>query len=325
MEMPESVRRLDALSSGFQRSQILFAALRGDVFSHLDQPRSAGDIAARTGWHPRGARMLLDGLLALELVEKENALYRNAAIASECLVSGAPYDQRHILKHKANNWAAWSRLDEVVRTGENPPHGERNDEDLRAFILGMNDIAKESARGMIEALDLSPYRRMLDVGGGPATYTIAFVEANPELHGTVFDLPPVTAIGREQVAKAGLEDRIDFVAGDLTTDELGSGYDLVLVSNIIHSYNSETNQALVRKCYDALEPGGLLIIKDFLLDAGRTGPAFGLVFALHMFVNTEAGDTYEVDEVAHWAKAAGFSKGRLLDLTPQSRMWLATK
>lgn len=325
MEMPESVRRLDALSSGFQRSQILFTALRGDVFSHLDQPRSAEDIAARTGWHPRGARMLLDGLLALELVEKENGLYRNAAAASECLVPGAPYDQRHILMHKANNWASWSRLEEVVRTGENPPRGEHSEEELRAFILGMNDIAKESARGMIEALDLSPYRRMLDVGGGPATYTIAFVEANPELQGTVFDLPPVTDIGREQVSKAGLEDRIDFVAGDLTTDELGSGYDLVLVSNIIHSYNSETNQALVRKCYDALQPGGLLIIKDFLLDAGRTGPAFGLIFALHMFVNTEAGDTYEVDEVAHWAKTAGFSEGRLLDLTPQSRMWLATK
>jgi SAM-dependent methyltransferase len=325
MEMPESVRRLDALSSGFQRSQILFSALRGDVFSHLDQPRSAEEIATRTGWHPRGARMLLDGLLALELVEKENGLYRNAAIASECLVPGAPYDQRHILAHKANNWAAWSRLDEVVRTGENPPRGEHSEDELRAFILGMNDIAKESARGMIEVLDLSPYRRMLDVGGGPATYTIAFVEANPELHGTVFDLPPVTAIGREQVAKAGLEDRIDFVAGDLTTDELGSGYDLILVSNIIHSYNAETNQALVRKCYDALEPGGLLIVKDFLLDAGRTGPAFGLIFALHMFVNTEAGDTYEVDEVAQWAKAAGFSEGRLLDLTPQSRMWLAKK
>ncbi len=325
MQQPELVRQVDAISAGFQRSQILFTALRANVFSHLEEARTAEEVASALDWSPRGTRMLLDGLVALELLRKDNGRYQNGDAASQCLVPGAPLDQTHILTHKANGWNSWAQLGEVVRTGEGLPRKPRSEDQLRAFICGMNDIAKESAKGMVEAIDLSRYRHVLDVGGGPASYSIAFLKAHPEMRATVFDMPEVVPIGREQAKKACLADRIDFVPGDLTTDPLGAGYDLVLISNIIHSFSGEMNRTLVQKSFDALEPGGMLIIKDFLLDAERTGPAFSLIFALHMLLHTEGGDTYTVDEVGGWTQDAGFAPGELADLTPQTRLWLAKK
>ena len=326
MKPEELSQRLNEIAGGFQASQLLFVAVRAGVFEKLMEPRTAEQVAAAFGWSPRGTRMLLDGLLALELVEKQDGIYQNAPISTACLVPGAPTDQRHILTHKANGWAGWGLLEEAVRTGTSAlgPR-DRSQEDLRSFICGMADIARMSARSMLEAVDLAPYRRMLDVGGGPGAYSIAFMEAHSGLEATIFDVPDVIPIAREQVEAAGLRDRVSYREGDLTRDPFESGYDLVLVSNIIHSFSTGENQALIRKCFEALEPGGLLILKDFLLDPGRTGPPFGLIFAVHMLVHTEGGDTYTLDEAAAWTDAAGFQPGRVIELTPHTRLWLARK
>lgn len=325
-EIPEFMRRLDAIAGGFQRAKVLFTALSGGVFFLLETPMRAEEAAQKLGWDPRGTRMLLNGLIALELVDKDaQGRYHNAPIAAECLIPGAPMDQTHILSHKANGWDAWSQLDELVRTGKPYPRGSRGNEELRAFICGMKNIAAESAKAMVEAVDISAFRNMLDVGGGPGTYSHACLRKTPGMRATVFDLPEVIPITKEEAASAGLLDRMDFVEGDMTKDALGSGYDLVLLSNIIHSFGPEMNRLLVKKCFDALIPGGMLIVKDFLLDPDGKGPAFSLMFALHMFVHTEAGDTFSVDTVREWTRDAGFQEGKLLDLTPQTRMWLVTK
>ncbi len=325
-ELPEFMRRLDAIAGGFQRSKILFTALKGGVFTLLENPMTAAEVAARLGWDERGTRMLLNGLIALDLADKDNqGRYRNAPIASACLIPGAPMDQTAILNHKANGWEAWAHLDELVRTGKPYPRGDRNDEQVRAFICGMKNIAVESANAMVEAVDIAACRNMLDLGGGPGVYSHACLRKVPALRATVFDLPEVIPIATEEASAAGLLDRMHFVAGDLTKDPLGTGYDLVLVSNIIHSYGPEMNQLLIKKCHQALIPGGMLIIKDFLLDDDQKGPAFGLVFALHMFVHTDEGDTYAVETVRKWTLEAGFSDGKLVELTPQTRMWIVRK
>jgi SAM-dependent methyltransferase len=189
----------------------------------------------------------------------------------------------------------------------------------------MSDVAKFSARQLLDILDLSAYRHLLDLAGGPATYTMAFLEAYPDMRATLFDLPEVVEIAREQVEAAGLTDRVTFLPGDLTTDDYGSGYDLVLLSNIIHSFSPETNLEMVRKCHDALDSGGTLVIKDFLVDNDRSGPAFSLMFALNMLVNTRDGDTYTFAEVEEWTREAGFVDGEVHNMTPQTRMWVAKK
>ena len=270
--------------------------------------------------------MLLDGLLALELVEKtpENA-YVNTPLAGSCLLPGAPLDQTHILEHRANAWEAWTRLPEVLRTGRPVLAPGISAEERRAFIHGMNDIARESAKALMAAVDLSSHRHLLDIGAGSGAYTAAALCAHPGMRATVFDLPEVLPITRECVAPSGCLDRVSFCGGDLTRDALGEGYDLILVSNVIHSFDWETNRVLVRKCHAALDPGGMLILKDFLRDPDRAGPAYGLLFALHMFLTTEAGDTYSVEDAESWTAEAGFAAGSCVELTPNSRLWMARK
>lgn len=323
----EHVQVVNNIVRGFMQSEILFAANNAGVFSHLEVPRSAEDIAETVGWDARATRILLDGLVALKLIEKSNGLYRNTPSASACLVPGGAAYQGHIIRHLEHVARRWARLEEPMRTGVgvDVDKNDRPPEELRAFILGMSDIARLSAREVLNAIDLSSYRHFLDIGGGPATYPITFLKAHPGMRATVFDLPPVIEIGREQVREAGIEDRVSFLPGDITKDAYGSGYDLVLISNIIHSFGPADNLAMIRKCHDAMTPGGLLIVKDFVVENDRSGPPYGLIFAINMLVGTREGDTYTYAEIAEWTRAAGFGEGRIVDLTPQSRMWLVNK
>jgi len=326
-DVPTWTRNIDAIAGAFQQAQILITAVRANVFAQLEKPVVPADVASALGWSERGVRMLLDGLVALGLVERDGPNYRNTAAASACLIPGAPHDQTHIITHKAGGWESWGRLEEAVRTGAAIPRESpnRSPEDLRAFILGMADIGRMNAEAMLAALDIAPYRRMLDIGGGPGTYSIAFVKAQPDMRATVLDLPDVLPIGREQAERAGVSDKVTFIEGDLTTSDFGGPFDLILLSNIIHSVDASTNQDVVRRAHAALEPGGMLIIKDFLLDSGRVGPAYGLIFALQMLLHTPAGDTYTIDDVAAWTDAAGFPPGRFVDLAPQSRLWIVQR
>ena len=323
----EMVRRLDGLATGYTHSQILFTAVRAGVFDFLQEPRTAQDVARAFGWSVRGARMLLDGLVALELVAKEAGWYENRLIANTCLVAESEGYQGNIISHKANGWAAWAQLPAAVKSGQAPASIQEEDtaEERRAYILGMDDLGRHSARDIAKRVDLSPYKRFLDAGGGPGSYSIAFLQRHPEMTAALLDRPDVLPIAREQAAKAGVEDRITFVEGDLVADDLGGPFDLILLSNVVHIFGPEANENLTARCAKALASGGLLIIKDFITDDDRTGPPFSLLFALQMLLHTEAGDTYTESDVRSWTRQAGLRDGGLIELTPQSRLWLAHK
>jgi SAM-dependent methyltransferase len=327
IDVRDHISQINTLARQFMNSQVLFAANEADVFSHLEKPATAAEVASKVDWDSRATRMLLDGLVALGLVTKSGERYQNTAAASACLVPGRPAYQGNIVRHIRYTASGWYRLEESLRSGKaaDSERRERPAEELRAFILGMNDIARTSAKEILNILDLSPYRHLLDLGGGPAAYAITFLEAHPRMKAAVFDLPAVIPIAREQVHEAKMEGRISFIAGDMLTNSYGSGYDLILLSNIIHSFGPKKNQTIVQKCSEALQPGGLFIIKDFLADNDRSGPAYSLMFALHMLVGTGEGDTYTFSQVQEWTREAGLEDFRGIDLTPQTRMWLTRK
>lgn len=325
-ELHDFTGRISEMANAYKQSQLLFTAVEGDVFSLLDVPASARDVASARGWSTHGTALLLDALVGLELLTKDAGRYVNTPAAAACLVPGKPAYQGAIIRHTRNSWETWGRLEEAVRTGAGIVQGrQREPGELRDFILGMSNIAMLSAPDMLEHVDIAPCRRLLDVGGGPGTYTLTFLRANPALHATLMDFPDVLEIAREQVGAAGLIDRVEFRPGDAMTDDLGGGYDLILVSNVVHILGPEENAALVRKCHAALDPGGLLILKDFFTDPGHTGPPFSLVFAVHMLLHTAAGRTYSTEQARGWTDAAGFREGELKTLTPKTRLWLARK
>ncbi len=176
----------------------------------------------------------------------------------------------------------------------------------------MHAIAAPQADGLVAAVEPGASRRLLDVGGGPATYTLAFVKAVPGLTATLFDLPAVIELARGNVAAAGLLDRVDLVAGDLRTDALPGGHDLAFVSAIIHMLGPDGNVALFRKVHDALVPGGRIVIRDHVMSPDRVAPRAGALFAVNMLVGTEEGGTFTLEEIASWLVEAGFERPRLM-------------
>jgi ubiquinone/menaquinone biosynthesis C-methylase UbiE len=144
---------------------------------------------------------------------------------------------------------------------------------------------------------------MLDLGGGPGTNALAF--ARQGVKATIFDLPATIAIARKVVRRAG-DKGINFIAGDFHTDSIGSGYDLILISQIFHAFSKEENVALLAKCRDALNPGGRVVVQEFPINDTLTSPPHSALFSVNMLVATPSGRCYSHSEMKQWLRKTGF-------------------
>jgi SAM-dependent methyltransferase len=215
-----------------------------------------------------------------------------------------------MLLHAATLWHRWSNLTRKI--GGIPLPDRPPEEATRAFIGAMHVVSAPRADAMAAAVDAVSARRLLDVGGGPGTYTEAFLRAVPELHATLFDLPLVIEIARERLSAAGLLGRVTLVAGDFEKGPLPPGHDLAWLSAIIHQNGPEENGALYSRILRALVPGGRLVIRDHVMEPGRTSPRAGALFAVNMLVGTKLGRTYTFDEIRAGLERAGFNRVRLI-------------
>lgn len=325
---PNAAQRLDELSAGYQNAIILLTANHLGVFPALaGPPREAADAARELGLDPRALEIVLLALAAEGIVLAEAGRYRLAPEFAPLLLPGGEQARTSILEHNYNILPRWVALREVLRTGRPAAAAarERTPAELRAFICGMADISRASSEEVAGKLDLSRCARLLDVGGGPGTAIITFARRFPNLGGDVFDLPEVVAIAREEIAAAGLADRVGTVAGDFLADELGAGYDAAYVANIIHSHGPDETAALFAKCRRALAPGGLIVVKDFFLDDTRTRPAIAARFAVNMLVGTEAGKSYTTAETRALLAAAGFGECRVEEVARASALLIARR
>jgi predicted O-methyltransferase YrrM len=172
-------------------------------------------------------------------------------------------------------------------------------------------------------LDLSACRRLIDVGGGPGTASLVFARRWPHLTCTVFDLPDVVAIAREEIDRAGLGERVGTVAGDYFTDELGEGYDVAYIASIIHSLGPQETAALFAKAHRALLPGGMLVVKEFFLDGTRTRPASASRFSVNMLIGTERGKAYTYAETREILAGESYGDFQEIELGPRSGLIVA--
>ena len=298
------------LSRAFQGSRILLSAFELDVFTVLgDEEKSSEEVANTIAADPRGTDRLLNALCVLKVLTKSRDKFANSPAAAQLLVKGKPGYQAGLM-HTVHLWDSWSTLTSAVRNGglvNQSAVEDRDDTWFVAFIAAMHGRAAKEAPGLVSRLDLAGVSRVLDVGGGSGAFSMAFVRAKDGLKSTVFDLPNVVSLTQGYIEKEGLSDRIDTVAGDYKRDELPIGYDLVFLSAIIHSNSPRLNQSLFNKVSRSLNPGGRIVISDFIMNDDRVSPAFGAFFALNMLVNTPEGDTYTEQEVKEWITRAGMS------------------
>ncbi len=303
---PES---LSALARGFMESRVFLTAAELDLFTLLaDRPLSLEEAAATRGADRRALGVLLDALTAMGLLEKTGGRWTTPAALVPLLSSRSERSLLPLALHSVNLWDRWSRLTESV-SGARPVVG---DGWTRSFIGAMHAVAAPQADAIVAAVGPGGTRRLLDVGGGPGTYTLAFLRAVPDLRATLFDLPEVVEIARENTSRAGLVARVDLVAGDLRTDPLPGGHDLAFVSAIVHMLGPAGNVALFRKVHDALVPGGRIVVRDHVMSPDRTAPRAGALFAVNMLVGTKEGGTFTLEELSAWLVEAGFVRPRLL-------------
>ncbi len=283
---------------GFQESRTLLTAVELDVLPACEGGAGADEVAAATGTDPRAVGMLLNALAALGALVKEEGRFR-------CTEAGRALGRlRPGLMHMANVWHTWSSLTECVRTGHSERTGPSGAQ-VEHFIGAMHTRAKAIAGDAVRLIGHRGVRRLLDVGGGPATFAIAFAQAEPGLCAEVLDQGPVLPIAAGHIRAAGLEGRVTLREGDLRAGSLGEGFDLVLVSAVCHMLDEAGNQDLLARCARALAPGGRVAVREFILDPDRAGPPAAALFALNMLVGTAAGNTYTEAEYRSWMEQAG--------------------
>jgi len=287
--------------TSFAASRIILTANNFRLFDHLAFPgKTAHLLSRRISADARATELLLNSLVAVGLLGKKKDVYRNTPTASRYLVSGKPGYQGDILRHYSTLWDNWSGLDAVLKTGK-PNRTARNHE---AFILGMHNLALLKVKNVLAALDLRGVKRVLDLGGGPGTYAMAFARQGKEA--VIMDFPETLKIAKRLIAKEGLGKKISLLPGDFTSDAIGSDYDLVLISQIFHAYDMQTCISMLKKCHQALKRGGKVVVQEIFLDETHTAPPWGALFAINMLVNTPGGRTYTPKEMTGWMNKAGF-------------------
>jgi hypothetical protein len=311
-----NVENILSLAMNFMESRIFLTAAELDLFTLLTPaPLSAEEIAEREKASPRGLTVFLDALAAMGLLTKDAGKYQCPPPVSRLLSRENPGSILPMVLHMAHLWRRWTHLTQVVQGADMPeqsafPH--QDEDTLRAFIGAMHVVAKSFAPRVVASVRADSSRALLDVGGAMGTYTLAFLEAVPEMKATLFDRPPVVDMARTFLRDAGVSDRVTLVAGDFYHDELPGGHDLALLSAIIHQNSLEQNIALFAKVFRALMPGGRIVIRDHIMAPDRTSPRDGAVFAVNMLLATPGGGTYTYEQVREALMEAGFTRINLI-------------
>lgn len=300
------------LSTAYWDSQVFLTANRLRLFDHLAKgPLTAERIAATLALETRPARLFLNACVGLGLLERDGDHYGNSPVSQVFLISGSPAFMGNAVRYSDQLYDTWGHLEKGLRettpvlAAESYLGGDA--ERTRAFVYGMHDRASGIARSLLSIVDLGGRRRLLDVGGGPGTYSMLLVQQYPELRSTVLELEGVARFGREIVSASPARERIEFVAGDYHSSEFAAEQDVVLMSGMFHRESAQDCRRLIGRAAECLVPGGLLIVSDVFTDRGGTTPAFAALFGLNMMLTAPNGGVHADADVADWMRGAGFA------------------
>ena len=295
----EDVHEISVITYGFMASKALFAALEFDVFTHVAQgAASTSALATVTGIAENRLLTLLVALKSLGLLSEVDGELINAPATSRYLVAGAPGDFRDYVRfvNGAFGYESFRNLDKALRgervfPDKGPYEGLVYDAGNggERFSSAQHTGSLGPARLMAKRVDLKDRRKLLDVGGGSGAYSIAFCATNPQLSATILDFPQTVDTARRYVREAGLADRIAHLAGNAIAVDWPVGHDVILMSYVWSAVGEADIAVLAKRAIDALPPGGLLLIHDFMVDDAREGPRFAAWYLLgSMFDNPSA-------------------------------------
>lgn len=308
IKSPENIRDI---ANAFRASRVLLTAFELKIFTVLDKHMmTSEEVSQKLNTDTRATDRLMNALCGMGILKKVKGKFYNSDLSSKYLVENKPEFMGN-LYHTNHLWNTWSFLTESVKQGSSfkgDQNKKEKDNWVEAFIGAMHYRGVNQGKILSMMIDLTNVKKMLDVGGGSAAFSMEIVKKNPSIKATVLDLPHVIPLTKKYVSEAGLLNNFNFIEGDYLTRDFGSDYDLILLSAIIHINSYEQNKMLIKKCADALNKNGMIVISDFIMNNDRTQPVHGALFSINMLVGTTNGDTYTEKEMREWFESAGSSK-----------------
>ena len=306
------------ISGFFWKTCTLHTAVKLDLFTVIgDESLTAGETAQKIDGAVNGVERLLNALVAMELLDKTDDKFSNTPSGQELLDKASPKYLGHIIMHHHHLLESWSELDQAVKSGK--PQRTRSsyskEEWRESFLMGMFNMAMGMAPHIVPAIDVSNRQHLLDLGGGPGTYAIHYCLANDGLKATVYDLPTTRPFAEKTIQRFKLADRINFMDGNYLEDPVEGNYDVAWLSHILHGEGPDDCRMIIKKAVAALEPGGMIIIHDFILNNSMDGPLFPALFSLNMLLGTESGQSYSEEQIIDMLVAAGVRDIRRIAIT----------
>ncbi|MEU7166099.1 methyltransferase [Streptomyces morookaense] len=319
------------LGNMFCDAKALLTAVELRLFTvlHDKGPSTREEIRTALGLHGRGLSDFLDLLAALGLLERAEGRYRNSPGADAFLVHGRPgYVGGFMERSNRNLYPAWGRLAEGLRTGQQQSGSAfdqvtRNPEILRQFVGMMDALTNVVGPELARTYDFSGHASVLDVGGARGNLCSLIVRAHPHLTGHVFDLPAMEPLFDEKVAEYGLTGKVSFTGGNFFDDTLPHA-DVVTMGHVLHDWDREQRAALVAKAYEAVNPGGTLLIYDRMLE-DEPDHIENLVISLDMLLVTDGGEEYPISEITAVAEKAGFAGTEVTPLSDYDTLVVCRK
>jgi hypothetical protein len=315
--------RVVLISCGHTASQLLWAGVQLGVFDTLSAtPNLTRDqIAEKIGLQSQPARILMTGLAALKLVQKDGDLFRNSASSEKLLTHASPDNmidvlgwQIHIVYPSAVDMI--DSLKQFKNVGLRHFKGEadniyhrlpHNPFIEKVFHDAMMSLSNSANAELAKLPIFDSIKHMVDAGGGAGQNAMALVKAHPQLNVTVFDGASACGIAKENVAKAGLAEHIDTWPGDFFVDAFPPNIDAVFFGHMMTIWSPERNTGLLRRAYDALPPGGRVLVFNMMGDDDEIGPMSAALGSPYFLTTaTGQGMMYSWREHESFLAAAGF-------------------
>lgn len=325
----------------FWPAKTLLSAVELGLFTTLRNGAMTGlELRHALGLHSRANPDFFDTLVALRFLERDGdgpeARYRNTPEATVFLDKRSPeYMGGFLEMASARLYPFWGDLTEALRTGQpqnETKHGGASvfdelyskPERLEQFLEAMAGISAGNFQALTAKFDFSRYKTMCDVGGANGLLSILVAKAHPHMQCVSADLPTASAIAARKVRSAGIGDRVSVHALDFFAEALPKA-DVVTMGMILHDWNLEKKMHLVRAAYDALPPGGALVVVENLIDDARRENAFGLMMSLNMLI--EFGDAFDFTgaDFSGWCKSVGFRATEVIHLAGPASAGVAYK
>lgn len=325
--MPEPLKAempvLMEIIGGADRAALLLGATQLDLFSALGNgPAIAAEVAKHTGLPPRGVERVLNACAALGFVTKEGDHYRNSPLTDTFLSKGKPGYMGSMMNQTADRYATWGKMPEAIRTDKpvlqytGAELFNASPEVLDNYVHGLFDMGKGLAQRILGLVDLSASRALLDVAGGSGVYSITFCRQLPQLKATIFELAPILQRTRQIITREGMSERVSVREGNYFTDNFGSGWDTILLSNMLQTEGRQTCRIVLKKAFAALNPGGKLLVHGFMPNADRISPTQPVLFSVFMMLVFPEGEAYSAEEIIGWAQETRFVEGQKIALSP---------